>query len=287
MNSEPERTTENGLLPPEFQSVLKREFVPYSVALGRVVGDDASSFNPLGAGTIVQKGGRLGILTAHHCLHALRPEVSLGPNGTDTLALVLRGGRSVILRPEEVFEHPLAHPAHNEYGPFGPDLSFLEVVPGPRRETILAVGSVWNLDKNAEDIARDFGQVGCLLAHTGIPELKSDTIIKEHQISRLAHHETLINSIGEGDIEEREGWDYITSVCDYAGSPTLVESLKGFSGGGIWSMQLGKDTDGVISIKRSALVGVSFYQGERIGDTRTIRGHFANSIYARAWQSIA
>ena len=271
-----------GSLPADFQDVVMREFVPYSVALSRVVGDDAITFVPLGSGTVVRRNNRVGILTAHHCLHTSRPEVSIGPNGTDTLALVLRGGRSVILRPEEAFEHELARPRSNDYGP---DLTFIEIAPGPRLESVLAYGSVWNLDRRVEEIRPNFAEVGNLIASTGFPEVYCNTKIDGRDIHRLAHHETAINVISEDSVEERDEWDYLSVTCDYSGSPNLPKTFEGFSGGGIWSMQLRKNRETEqISIDRSALVGVTFYQTERLDDKRKLRGHFIRTIYEVAWE---
>jgi len=50
-----------GDIPLDFQKVLMRAFVPYSVGLARVSQDDPKLFTALGSGTLVRKG------TAHRC----------------------------------------------------------------------------------------------------------------------------------------------------------------------------------------------------------------------------
>lgn len=272
-------------LPEDFQDTLAREFIPYSVALGRVIGDDPSTFRALGSGTIVRRGGVTGILTAHHCLHGCNPKVSVGPGGTDTLALLLRGGRTVVLQPSEAVNHPLAHPGSASYGPFGPDLSFLHIEPGPRLQSVLAYGSAWNLDQAAEALLGEFGRVGNLLVSVGFPEERCKTTIQGNNVRRTAYHETLINSIAEGAVENRDGWDFVSSKCDYSGSPNLVSTFKGFSGGGIWSIQVSQKAGGPLKIEKSALVGVTFWETDRIADTCYLRGHFIKSIYDTAWQA--
>lgn len=271
-----------GVLPPEFLDVVMREFIPYSVGIGRVIEGDASSFRPLGTGTLVRRQGRIGILTAYHCLHSCSPQVSVGLSGRDTLTLMLRGGRIVMLRPEEIFEHPLAVPLRDEYGP---DLTFLEIAPGSKLESILAISSVWPLDRDQSELLNTFGSTGALLASIGFPEVECYTKIHGNDIHRKAMHKTFINVIEDKSLQSKDGWDYVDVTCDYAGTPDLPKSFRGLSGGGIWSMQLRKHkSDGHISIERSALVGVTFYQGELVNQSRILRGHFIRSIYDVAWR---
>jgi hypothetical protein len=66
-------------LPADFREVLMREFVPYSVGLARVSSSRPLEFTPLGAGTLVKKNNRIGILTADHCLRVLRAGNSILP----------------------------------------------------------------------------------------------------------------------------------------------------------------------------------------------------------------
>jgi hypothetical protein len=270
-----------GALPEDFQNVLMREFVPYCVGLARVTGSDKRNFTPLGAGTLVKKKGHIGILTARHCLKACSPEISVGLNGKDSLLLILRDARSVELPPEEMFEHPLATPMSVEYGP---DLVFLEIVPSERLQTILAIASVWSLDRDPDMILTKFGKVGSLLAAVGFPEERCQTKINGNAFHRISYHLTCSHVIAEGNITERDGWDYIDSKCSYSDSNTLPLSFEGTSGGGIWSMEvLRSKATGKLSLGKSALVGVSFYQTSMKNSVRYVRGHFVKSIYELAW----
>ncbi len=61
-----------GSLPADLRDVLMREFVPYSVGLASISVAEPVKFIPLGSGTLVQKNGRIGILTADHCLRGVR-----------------------------------------------------------------------------------------------------------------------------------------------------------------------------------------------------------------------
>ena len=106
-----------GDIPSDFEQVLMREFVPYSVGLARVSQDDHKTFTPLGSGTLVKKGARIGVLTAQHCLTACSPRIRVGPKGKDPLLLILRDARGVQLPRAGMIEHQLVSPLTAEYGP--------------------------------------------------------------------------------------------------------------------------------------------------------------------------
>src|SRR5882724_5073912 len=106
-------------LPADFGEVLSREFVPYSVGLACISKTRPITFAALGSGTLIKKMGRIGILTADHCLSAVRAAKTRG----DSIQMVLRN-RRIELAPEITFEHTLARPGSSEYGP---DLGFIEI----------------------------------------------------------------------------------------------------------------------------------------------------------------
>jgi hypothetical protein len=272
-----------GAIPPDFQEVLMREFVPYSVALARVSKNDPRTFTPLGSGTLVKRRDRIGILTARHCLTACSPQVRLGPGGKDSLLLILRDARSVQLRPEELLEHRLVTPSSAEYGP---DLAFLEIAPSEHLQTILAVASVWSLDRDPNAISKEFGSLNSMLASIGVPEERCETNLSENELHRISYHLTCVHAIQEGDISEKDGWDYIDSKCVYSYSNSLPRSFGGFSGGGIWSVEVKKSkSTGKLSVGKAALVGVSFYETKIENKVRYMRGHFVGSIYDMAWRN--
>src|ERR1043165_1020815 len=137
-----------GDLPGYFNEELMRHFSCYSVAVGRIRNQRAEEFTPLGSGVLVSRNKRFGILTARHCLHACKPVVELGPSGIDTLSLVINGGRSVLVKPDEAIEHELASPETEE---FGPDITFIEIF-GSSLATLKGVGSFWPLHTNPDEI---------------------------------------------------------------------------------------------------------------------------------------
>jgi hypothetical protein len=96
---------------------------------------------------------------------------------------------------------------------------------------------------------------------------------------------TFLNAIGPGDISENEGWDYLSSKCDYSSSKPLPITFEGVSGGAIWGIQARKHKDdGRITIENSSLLGVTFYQTDLIENTRYLRGHFIRSVYENMWK---
>ncbi len=271
-----------GDLPGDFMNLVMRAHSDYSVALARIRNEKAEHFTPLGSGVLVSKGSRFGILTARHCLHACSPEVELGPTGKDALLLVLRGQRTVRIEPDNAFEHNLVCPRSEE---FGPDLTFVEIAPGGCLSSMKAVGSFWSLDRNSEELIKAFGIVGTSIVSIGFPQLDYKTTVVGNDVHHKLRHMSYVNAIGEGDVFERDGWDYIESTCFYPGEKDLPETFAGVSGGPVWASELRRrKSDGHISIEKSALVGITFYQTEHTGDQRRLRAHFIKSIYDLAWR---
>ena len=271
-------------LPDYFNEELLRYFSYYSVALGRVRNRKAEGFTPLGSGVLVQRKNRFGILTARHCLHACKPPVEIGPSGRDTLSLVVSRGRSVLVRPNEAIEHKLVDPKTEE---FGPDLSFVEIF-GDALTTLKGVGSFCNLNKKPEDVLDEFGKEGTPVVSIGFPQVDYQTEIqsKTNTINHRIRHMTFSNVIQKGDIFERDGWDYLESNMWYGGTPDLPPTFRGVSGGPVWGMHIRKNkSDGRLTIEKSSLIGITFYQTAMKGDERRLRAHFIKSIYDLAWQN--
>jgi len=268
---------------PQLTAAFERgPFFDYSVGLGRVRDQKLTS---LGSGVLVKKGGRCGILTARHCLHACTPKVSLGPSGCDELYLVLRRGDPVRAQPLEVVERGLATPQSEE---FGPDLTFIEVLAVQRRASLEAIGSFCSLDGPLGEIEKDFGGVGTPTVSVGFPE-DHNTQRAEGGTVRLRVAAMLLGPsvIESGDTSENAGWDYIESHFSDPVSGRSPASLKGFSGGPVWGLKLRKHkTDGHISIERHALIGINFYEIGGQNEERRMRAHFIKSIYEVACKNL-
>jgi len=270
-----------GELPKPFLNDVMRAFTDYSVALGRA---RDGVFSSLGTGVLVRKGKRFGILTAYHCLHSCSPPVRIGSEQGDTLWLILNRGRTVMVNAQEALEHPLAKPESEE---FGPDLTFIEILSIERLGTFKAIGTFWSLDRMPSDIMQDFGHPYTPIASIGYPEVNYNTIRDRNLVRHQVRHMVYENAIQDGDVFERDGWDYLDTSVWYPGSPGLPASFAGVSGGPVWGMRLVQHkSDGNISIEKHALIGITFYETYRKGDEGRLRAHFINSIYDLAWKNL-
>jgi hypothetical protein len=271
-------------LPKGIDLSITSELVPFSVCLSRISGEDPSTFQPLGSGTLVRKSGKFGILTAHHCLHGFRKEVELGrPNG-DTLLCMLKDGDMVRVESHEAFEVPLGFPADAQYSRTGPDLTFIEIPEGPKLASFKAFGSFWNLDLDVNEMAAEFGKVGNLLVNAGFPEADYKTELTVDAIHHDVRFMSFISAIDDGDVSQNLNWDYIRSRCNYNEFNELPRSFSGVSGGGVWSVRLlYREKSEVWEVRDFALIGVTFYQTEVTEGIRELVGHYIASIYQRAW----
>jgi hypothetical protein len=273
-----------GDLPRAFMDATGRMLGDFSIALGYMRKGRTDGFHAIGSGVLVTRGSRFGILTALHCLHSPGLDVRLGPSGSDRLFLILRNGRGLVVEPQDVKEHQLVTPQSEE---FGPDLVFIEVLPGERLASFKAIGSFWSLDKSPVEIMGSFGTIGTPVASIGYPELYYDTKINGDSIQHKVHHMTYYFAIGKDAVIEKAGWDYIENTCYYGPSHELPATFKGVSGGPVWGMHISKDKgDGHLTVLRSALIGITFYQTAVQNDERRLRAHFIKSIYDLAWRNL-
>lgn len=271
-------------VPGKFMSETGQTLADYSVALGYSKDTRGKQFTAIGSGVLVHKGTRFGILTARHCVEKPGPEIHLGPTGGDVLFLVLQRGRSVLVQPQDAIKHSFVIPKSIE---FGPDLAFIEILPGERLNSIKAVGSFWNLDKDSSQIAASYGKLGTLLATIGFPGIHYNTKIDgntiRHQIRHMAYY--FIN--GPADTFERDGWDYIENMCDYGPSSELPLSFAGMSGGPMWGLHFDVDEKNEqFTLAGFALLGISFYETAIENDMRKLRAHYIKSIYDLAWRHL-
>jgi hypothetical protein len=265
---------------------ITEKLVNYSVAFGRIRDKDSRTFQLLGSGTLVQKGGKYGILTAHHCLHAVYPESVLGNINSDILVCVIKGSQTVIVENHEISEIQLAYPENKKYGEYGPDLTFINIPNGPRLSTFKAISSFWNLDINSNDVNKEFVKNGYVLANSGFPEADYEIMITKDSIYEKIKFMSFISVIDKDHIEYVNEWDFINSVCNYANAKEVPQSFAGLSGGGIWAVRLKFNEDmKEWDVHDIALIGMTFYQSLIENKKRFLRGHFIDSIYNRAWNN--
>lgn len=257
----------------------------YSVAFARCRNHDLATFRFVGSGTCVRRNGVFGVLTAHHCLHAVYPEITLGGAASEELWFVLNNGRAVLVAPDELVEHPIGAPREGSYGPEGPDLTFIEIPTGPRLSSVTAVNSFVPLDRTPDDIIRRYCVGMPYITNVGFPaERQSQRIIQaREQVSVDMTLMSYFSSLDQSRIATRENWDYIRAVCDRRVGGDLPTSFGGLSGGGIWVVDLHRDHVGNFSVRDFRFVGVSFYEEEIDVNRRAIVGHYVRSVYSTAW----
>lgn len=255
-----------------------------SVALNRVKIGDNSTFQPIGSGVFVQKGNRYGILTAHHCLHQIEPEISLGIGGADSLALVLgtRAEQNVTIAPNLLVEHVLGEPKCPEWGP---DLTFIEIIPSNALASLMGRVFFYPLDKDYKAIKRKFGKLGTANVSIGFPQVYYNTNRQPRYVEHLLKHMTFFGTIQKGNVRDKKDWDYFDSSIYYEAQSELPETFGGVSGGPVWGMILRKiDRKPFVEVLDSALIGITFYQTDVKGRQRFLRAHFVKSIFHTSWK---
>lgn len=264
---------------------IMQQLGDYSVAIGQMTGDDATSFRIMGSGVCVRRGDEYGVLTAHHVLHAGPRPVAMGNFGPERIYFLAKRGHSPHAAQTELEEIPLGVPTGG-YGEFGPDLTVIRLPAGSVRSSLLAAGSFWPLDASADQVLSDFGVDRACLIHTGYPACKNEA----SRQTQSAHANLTLyggkSGLLQEDIERRGEWDYVTTTCDYRAFPDLPKSYGGMSGGGIWSVILHRDASGTLALHRFALVGVNFWETGLDLGVQQLRGHFVRSIYGREWRRL-
>lgn len=218
----------------EFALEVSRRLASYSVAICRWNSNDPKTFRFLGSGVCVVRDGAHGILTAHHCLHACDPEVRFDLGTSEHFLFALWNNRQIAAEPFELREQPLAFPKNGRYGEFGPDLTFIEILPTPRLSSFKAYVSFWNLDRAAEEVRRKFCIESAFLTNVGFPECKSKIEVEGPKIGFTLTHGAYWGTLRKPEIKARRSWDYVQTVCDVRLSHILPETFAGLSGGGIW-----------------------------------------------------
>src|SRR6266498_2460770 len=183
---------------------INHALIDYSVAVCRVRDNNPNTFTPLGSGTFVVREGMHGILTAHHCLHRCNPEVRIGADGKDTLLLFVTRSRSVILDPQDTRERSLGIPKSDE---FGPDLTFVEILSGPKLDLLKAIVSFWNLDEKHWSFAIELSSNRACIVTAGFPELDYQTMIAGSVIHHQLKHTVFIGGLGVGGLSEEGKWE--------------------------------------------------------------------------------
>ena len=128
-----------------------------------------------------------------------------------------------MVKPVEVIEHVLATPTTEE---FGPDLTFIEILSIERLSTFQAVGTFWSLDRQPSDVMQAFGMPLTPIASIGYPEVHFNTLRDGNTVRHQIRHMVYDNAIKEGDVFEKDGWDYLDTTISHLNNPGLPLQLN-------------------------------------------------------------
>lgn len=229
-----------------------------------------------GSGTLVQIGKAHGILTACHVLDQLEHDEAVGLLVANTVAptpqrvtLPLAATRSIRTRV------PCAHRQEQ-----GPDIGFLLISPLDAG-ALKARKSFYNIEKhqwilNSPPALNDGIWFLCGFAD-------ESTIVRgpERGFQRVT---SFLGACGRGLVQHelQEGdFEYLDFEVGYGGVNEPPRDFRGFSGGGLWQVQLLRTSDGVLKVKELLLSGVAFYQHPGRDDRRAVKCHGRRSVYGQ------
>ena len=239
--------------------------------------------NLAGSGTLIRIRETYGILTAQHVLDSLP---TAGPIG-----LVLPKSADAPLHPAK----PLVLAESTRRIGFGrgldesegPDLAVLVLAPSdvdwlrPRKSFLDLLHWHGAILSDQRDVAYQ------LYALSGFPDELTSRIGPEggYYDVRKFHGLSFFSYI---DSETVAGdFDYVSIVVGYTGGPNdPPRSFEGFSGGGLWHVELLGNTLEQTRIGNCLLSGVAFYQGELVSNQRLIKCHWRRSIYEQLVQKV-
>jgi len=236
-----------------------------------------------GSGTLIRIRETYGILTAQHVLDSLPMAGPIGlvlPKSADAPR---HPGKPLVLA-ESTRRIGFGRALDESEGP---DLAVLVLAPSDV-DWLRARKSFFDLHRWQEGILSDQRDVAHqLYALSGFPdELTSQRgpeggydDVKEFR--GLSFFSFIDSETVEGD------FDYVTFVVGYGGGPSdPPRSFKGFSGGGLWHVELLGNTLEETRIGNCLLLGVGFYQGELVNNQRLIKCHWRRSIYEQLVQKV-
>lgn len=256
------------------------ELADYSIGFVKLYEGESSIDGELGgSGTLVSINGRYAILTADHVLENL-------PNtGNVGLILPTRYGAQLHRVTLNMALAQKVRIARGTVESDGPDIGVL-LIPTPIVSTIKASKSFYNLDKKNPEgsdslpIDRGFWLL-CGMAHEWTRDTSPEHGYQKVKIFRGICGAGIVSS--ERSVGE---FDYLDFETTYDGAYEGPESYGGFSGGGLWQIDVAKTQNGELVIKDKILSGVIFYQSALENNCRTIVCHGRRSVYEEAAEAI-
>ena len=237
---------------------------------------------PSGSASLVTVDGRYGFLTAAHVVDHLFQS----PSKAIAVICCKRLHRLLIDK---------NHLAITRIGPTdgplpGPDLAFVEILDLTALGTLRAIKSFYPFTNptapNWESLKPKNATV-CFIAgapveqssETGTRMTESHVLFTTHFFGRAQLSQAF----------ERDDFDYLVFGC-IAGEHEFPASFGGVSGGGVWHVPFAMDpTKGpsTLTILKSELIGVAFWQSELLENTRQITAHGYLSAYSELHRKLA
>ena len=224
----------------------------------------------VGSGTLVKVGKVHGILTVAHVLTRLPKS---GDVGLVRFSRFARGSKQ--LKFEIGQTHSVIIPGME--GPDGPDIGFLRL-PLDKAVELEATSSFRNLDYTAQLLEENpipakygfDGIVGILAERT--KKIRTEFGIRMEFESRYQFGTTSL-------LPDAHGLDR----CLFTPGPTDIvpypKSYGGTSGGGLWRTYCHVDSKGKQQVAENRLIGVPYYQSEKVGEKRLLYCHSPRTIY--------
>jgi len=234
-----------------------------------------------GTGTLVAFGKTCGILTAKHVATAIAKGKKLG-------TIVERYAHSLEI--DASYLTPITT-GHRRSDDFGPDLAFLALPPSPFLDQLKARKAFLNLemdaDKKCAEASRHKWGIVLLVGYPQCEQYDGEATPDFGSVTGLKCCFAFCS--GE-QFHERDGYDYVDIDIDYKFEPRSPVTFAGVSGGSIWRIPVwrkpGEDV-GTEFFTETFLMGVAFYESDRVNDKRHIRCHGPKSLYKTFFPEIA
>lgn len=264
---------------PQVLAATNERIENFAVGFVKIEGQEDDVL-PAGSGTLVTAAGRYAILTADHVLDAL-PR-----NGEFGLVFPMAGIEPQLHRyrldAEKVQKICVARASYDQDGP---DLGLL-VLGDPDVIRLKTMKTFYNLTSRRERMLSApplIGAGGWFLV--GIAAEWTSDLPPERGFTRVKAFRGLCGAGVVTSEHEAGDYDYLHFEAKYDGLYEGPESYQGFSGGGLWQIQL-KERDGKLELSDVLLSGVAFYQSEVVSDIRTIYCHGRRSVYDHVWNAM-
>lgn len=227
-----------------------------------------SGIDRVASGTYIQHGGTPYILTAAHVADAVMDGTAVGiSRDRDINRFTLSPNVLTVSK----FEGRTG-------GESGPDLATIRIPPYYQKDIEALAGAFLNLERHRErPLLKEWRNLAPHDSILGVAGTPAERITMDDEITDI---ETTLGFVAERTIREEDGHVLIDVRTSYTSVPPPPGSFGGVSGGGIWLTPVQRATDGTLECTGEAeLIGVAFWQSDREGEHRWIRGHGVEDIY--------